>query len=279
MAVIVLIFLTTNVSSAILIHRQRQNYHSLPLYILVIRVSINGTLFLLAAIVLSVCIYKMRTMSSSNVILEAKVYILSTLIFTINLHLFFCPRQKLFYLLSCVLQGTTLCQSLTVSSLITLLYVSRAIYNILAVLLINKIPSFGYGWSNVTSQVQLLIEIHIHVLRQCVSYYLKVPLNFKKFMFDNVPFLNATTMKALIVVLFFVVPHTDTVNTSIQSFMVQQPFASAKHIINCPFIITSISISGRFSGPRQWICIYYVWNHPLCVGVFTYLSDSGLFSC
>lgn len=105
MAVIVLIFLTTNVSSAILIHRQRQNYHSLPLYILVIRVSINGTLFLLAAIVLSVCIYKMRTMSSSNVILEAKVYILSTLVFTINLHLFFCPRQKLFYryLLSCVL--------------------------------------------------------------------------------------------------------------------------------------------------------------------------------
>lgn len=103
MAVIVLIFLTTNVSSAILIHHQRLNYHSLPLYILVIRVSINGTLFLLAAIVLSVCIYKMRTMSSSNVILEAKVYILSTLIFTINLHLFFCPRQKLFYLLSCVL--------------------------------------------------------------------------------------------------------------------------------------------------------------------------------
>lgn len=124
MAVIVLIFVTTNVSSAILIHHQRQNYHSLPLYILVIRVSINGTLFLLAAIVLSVCIYKMRTMSSSNVILEAK--------------------------------GTTLCQSLTVSSLIILLYASRAIYNILAVLLINKIPSFGYGWSNVTSQADLV---------------------------------------------------------------------------------------------------------------------------
>lgn len=87
MAVIVLIFVTTNVSSAILIHHQRQNYHSLPLYILVIRVSINGTLFLLAAIVLSVCIYKMRTMSSSNVILEAKVYVL----FTINLHQFFGP--------------------------------------------------------------------------------------------------------------------------------------------------------------------------------------------
>lgn len=124
MAVIILIFITTNVTSAILIHHQRQNYHSLPLYILVIRVSINGTLFLLAAIVLSVCIYKMRTMSSSNVILAAK--------------------------------GTTLCQSLTVSILIILLYASRAIYNILAVLLINKIPSFGYGWSNVTSQADLV---------------------------------------------------------------------------------------------------------------------------
>lgn len=25
--------------------------------------------------------------------------------------------------------------------------------------------------------------------------------------------------------------------------------------------------TGRFGGPRRWICIYYVWNHPLCVGV------------
>lgn len=73
MAVVVLIFVATNVTSAVLINHQQQYHHSLPLYILVIRVSINGALFLLAAIVLSVCIYKMRTMSSSNVILEAKV--------------------------------------------------------------------------------------------------------------------------------------------------------------------------------------------------------------
>ncbi|XP_048732828.2 G protein-coupled receptor 137Ba-like isoform X2 [Ostrea edulis] len=124
MAVVVLIFVATNVTSAVLINHQQQYHHSLPLYILVIRVSINGALFLLAAIVLSVCIYKMRTMSSSNVILEAK--------------------------------GTTLCQSLTLSILIILLYASRAIYNILAVLLFNKIPSFGYGWTNVTSQADLV---------------------------------------------------------------------------------------------------------------------------
>nr|XP_022328715.1 integral membrane protein GPR137B-like [Crassostrea virginica] len=124
MAVIVVIFLTTNITSAILIHHQKLYHHSLPLFILVIRVSINGALFLLAAIALSACIYKMRTTSSSNMILEAK--------------------------------GTTLCQSLTFSILIILLYASRAIYNILAVLLVNKIPSFGYGWSNVTAQADLV---------------------------------------------------------------------------------------------------------------------------
>ena len=73
MAVIVVIFLTTNITSAILIHHQKLYHHSLPLFILVIRVSINGALFLLAAIALSACIYKMRTTSSSNMILEAKV--------------------------------------------------------------------------------------------------------------------------------------------------------------------------------------------------------------
>ncbi|XP_061163349.1 G protein-coupled receptor 137Ba-like [Saccostrea echinata] len=124
MAVVVLIFMANNVTSAVLVSHQEKYHHSLPLYILVVRVSINGTLFLLAAIVLSACIYKMRTMSSSNVILEAK--------------------------------GTTLCQSMTVSILIILLYASRAIYNILAVLLFNKMPSFGYGWTNVTSQADLV---------------------------------------------------------------------------------------------------------------------------
>lgn len=69
----ILIFLTTNISCAIIVDEQEKNYNSVPIKFLIIRVSINDTLFLIVAIVLSICIYKMSRMSSANVVLEAKV--------------------------------------------------------------------------------------------------------------------------------------------------------------------------------------------------------------
>ena len=58
---------------------QARTNHSVPFEYLIIRVSINDTLFLMAAILLSFCIYKMSKMSSSSVVLEAKVSIVIVL--------------------------------------------------------------------------------------------------------------------------------------------------------------------------------------------------------
>ena len=44
------------------------------------------------------------------------------------------------------------------SILVSLLYTSRAVYNLVAVCPVSrekKLPSFGYGWINVTDQVGL----------------------------------------------------------------------------------------------------------------------------
>jgi len=55
------------------------------------------------------------------------------------------------------LQGTTVCKALVTCVLVVFLYLSRAIYNLIAVCPLNRkrsmLPSFGYGWINVTDQV------------------------------------------------------------------------------------------------------------------------------
>lgn len=52
-------------------------------------------------------------------------------------------------------QGTTLCQATIICVIIGLLYVSRAVYNIIAVIPQAKggLPTFGYGWINVSNEV------------------------------------------------------------------------------------------------------------------------------
>jgi len=69
----VVIFSMTNLVSAIVVNYQNKKYHSLPISVLIVRVSINDSLFVMAAISLSVCIYKMSRMASAHVVLEAKV--------------------------------------------------------------------------------------------------------------------------------------------------------------------------------------------------------------
>ena len=57
----------------------------------------------------------------------------------------------------CVLQGTTVCQAVVTCVLITLLYTSRAIYNMIAVARpFSDMLNFGYGWINVSDQVHTL---------------------------------------------------------------------------------------------------------------------------
>jgi hypothetical protein len=64
-----------------------------------------------------------------------------------------CENFCFSYSIVCIFQGTTLCQASIVCIIIGLLYVSRAVYNIIAVIPHGGLPSFGYGWINVSDEV------------------------------------------------------------------------------------------------------------------------------
>ena len=57
-------------------------------------------------------------------------------------------------------QGTTVRQALVTCVLITLLYTSRAIYNMIAVARpFSDMLNFGYGWINVSDQVIVFLQL------------------------------------------------------------------------------------------------------------------------
>lgn len=111
------IFLTANIScSVVYSFRPNAPYQQTVTYI---RVSINYSIFLIAALVLCYCIIKLTRISSAKIFLEG--------------------------------QGVSLCQAVAVCTLIALLFITRAVYNILAVSPIY-LPSFNFGWINVSDQ-------------------------------------------------------------------------------------------------------------------------------
>uniref|UniRef100_A0AAV2LDL6 G protein-coupled receptor 137c n=1 Tax=Knipowitschia caucasica TaxID=637954 RepID=A0AAV2LDL6_KNICA len=89
------------------------------------RVVINDSLFVLCAISLAVCIFKIAKMSSANVYLESK--------------------------------GTSVCQASAVGTVVIFLYVSRACYNMVVVSLSpqDKPNPFNYGWYSVSDQADV----------------------------------------------------------------------------------------------------------------------------
>ncbi|KAK7893399.1 hypothetical protein WMY93_022551 [Mugilogobius chulae] len=89
------------------------------------RVLINDSLFVLCAISLAVCIFKIAKMSSANVYLESK--------------------------------GTSVCQATAIGAVVILLYVSRACYNLVVVSLSpqDKPNPFNYGWYSVSDQADV----------------------------------------------------------------------------------------------------------------------------
>ncbi|XP_034032047.1 integral membrane protein GPR137C isoform X2 [Thalassophryne amazonica] len=89
------------------------------------RVLINDSLFVLCAISLAVCIFKIAKMSSANVYLESK--------------------------------GTSLCQATVIGAVVILLYTSRACYNLVVVALSpqDKLSPFNYVWYSVSDQADV----------------------------------------------------------------------------------------------------------------------------
>uniref|UniRef100_A0A8C6T1R9 G protein-coupled receptor 137c n=1 Tax=Neogobius melanostomus TaxID=47308 RepID=A0A8C6T1R9_9GOBI len=114
--VLSIFFLVVNITCALLVQGALE---------LLARVLINDSLFVLCAISLAVCIFKIAKMSSANVYLESK--------------------------------GTSVCQATAIGVVAILLYVSRACYNLVVVSLsLQDRPNpFNYGWYSVSDQADV----------------------------------------------------------------------------------------------------------------------------
>uniref|UniRef100_A0A8C9TAG5 G protein-coupled receptor 137B n=1 Tax=Scleropages formosus TaxID=113540 RepID=A0A8C9TAG5_SCLFO len=114
-----LLFLVVNLTCALLVKMTDTE----PETIVLVRVAINDTLFVLCAISLSLCLYKIAKMSLANIYLESK--------------------------------GTSVCQVTIIGAIVIFLYTSRACYNLVVLALSNvkTVNSFDYDWYNVSDQV------------------------------------------------------------------------------------------------------------------------------
>lgn len=120
------LFLVVNFTCALLVQdaltrSQSPGDRAVP-HVVLARVLINDSLFVLCAVSLAVCIFKIAKMSSANVYLESK--------------------------------GTSVCQASAIGAMVILLYVSRACYNLVVVALSpqDRPTPFNYGWYSVSDQ-------------------------------------------------------------------------------------------------------------------------------
>uniref|UniRef100_A0A3B4WHK1 G protein-coupled receptor 137c n=1 Tax=Seriola lalandi dorsalis TaxID=1841481 RepID=A0A3B4WHK1_SERLL len=115
-------FLVVNLTCALLVQGALERSES---HAVLARVLINDSLFVLCAISLAVCIFKIAKMSSANVYLESK--------------------------------GTSVCQATAIGAMVILLYTSRACYNLVVVALSpqDRPNPFNYGWYSVSDQADV----------------------------------------------------------------------------------------------------------------------------
>lgn len=152
-----LLFLVVNLVCALLVKMTAADVKTIVL----VRVTINDSLFVLCAVSLSICLYKVAKMSLANIYLESKVlFPTSEKDSQANpdtvLH---DHKYQLF------VQGTSVCQVTLIGIMVVLLYASRACYNLVVLALadIENINSFDYDWYNVSDQVGLLLHVHVNV--------------------------------------------------------------------------------------------------------------------
>ncbi|KAK7826009.1 hypothetical protein U0070_009890 [Myodes glareolus] len=120
-----LVFLLVNLTCAVLVKTGTWERK----VIVSVRVAINDTLFVLCAVSLSICLYKISKMSLANIYLESK--------------------------------GSSVCQVTAIGVTVILLYTSRACYNlfILSFSQIKNVHSFDYDWYNVSDQADLKSQL------------------------------------------------------------------------------------------------------------------------
>ncbi|XP_061909988.1 integral membrane protein GPR137C isoform X2 [Entelurus aequoreus] len=103
------------------------------------RVLINDSLFVMCAVSLAICIFRIAKMSSANVYLQSK--------------------------------GTSVCQATAIGAMVILIYTSRACYNlVVALFLLDRPDLCNYIWCNVSDQVSAGL-INSHTFGSRDSYF------------------------------------------------------------------------------------------------------------
>lgn len=150
-----LLFLVVNLVCALLVKMTAADVKTIVL----VRVTINDSLFVLCAVSLSICLYKVAKMSLANIYLESKV-VSHFWKKTSQANPGFVPHDQEYQLFT---QGTSVCQVTLIGIMVILLYASRACYNLVVLALadIENINSFDYDWYNVSDQVGLLFNAHV----------------------------------------------------------------------------------------------------------------------
>uniref|UniRef100_A0A452IEL7 Uncharacterized protein n=1 Tax=Gopherus agassizii TaxID=38772 RepID=A0A452IEL7_9SAUR len=121
-----LLFLAVNVACAFVVRLGRAE----PWAVVLTRVLINDSLFVLGAITLALCLCLLaRGSPSTSLYLQAK--------------------------------GTTVCQTAAMGGTMVLLHASRACYNLVALALSShtRLDSFDYDWYNVSDQADLITDL------------------------------------------------------------------------------------------------------------------------
>ncbi|EDO48625.1 predicted protein [Nematostella vectensis] len=127
------VFLAVNITSSLLCPDQDRIEA-----LVITRVIINQTLFVLVGMVLCFAVRKITKIRTSNLFLEG--------------------------------QGSTGCQATAICIIVVLLYISRAVYNIVAVTVPHDVSSFGYGWINVSDQGEINSSGHVSQHLTNLSY-------------------------------------------------------------------------------------------------------------
>uniref|UniRef100_A0A4W4FPZ6 G protein-coupled receptor 137c n=1 Tax=Electrophorus electricus TaxID=8005 RepID=A0A4W4FPZ6_ELEEL len=117
-------FLVVNVTCSLVLQAEKSGDSVKAKHIVLARVLVNDSLFVLCAISLATCICRLAKMSSANVYLESK--------------------------------GTTVFQATATGAAVILLYTSRACYNLVvaAVSPSDQTTPFSYGWYSFSDQVR-----------------------------------------------------------------------------------------------------------------------------
>ncbi|KAJ7390767.1 hypothetical protein OS493_022325 [Desmophyllum pertusum] len=113
-----IIFFAINITSSFVCPEQDAHEK-----LVILRVVVNGLLFVVVGIVLCFCIIKITRAPAVNVLLEG--------------------------------QGATTRQGIVLCVLVVLLYLSRVVYNLIAVTVPHDLSSFGYGWINVSDEGEI----------------------------------------------------------------------------------------------------------------------------